>query len=481
MREEARHDRQRETHRALYERFAAGTGFQIEQPSEPEVTGNEDFTQTLAASTDPAHAPVAADGEGTDTGFLPAQPDAPTLDEPGHHEPEPEYPAEHDAADEQYAQVAPAGLLGQEADAQNLDPHKTKRRKRTKRRRNLVMLATVLIFALVVTGSAYFLKSVLKQFNPDDYPGPGGAAVEFTVEDGWGVNIISRKLEELDVVASDKLFSDAVSDSDSENKLIHPGTYLLKKQMPAAEAASALIDQRPDKVFYIGLKANMRLEAAIAEIAKGSGLKEKELTALANKPEKFDLPGSVPNLEGWLHPGEYRFKLNTSAEEVLSTLVKSTKASLEQFSITDLDEGYRILKIASILQAEARTPDYATVAGAIENRLNPNNKETHGLLQVDSSVIYGLGRYSLQFSPEEKADASNKYNTYEHAGLPPTPLGSPANAAIEAAAHPEDNGYYYWVTVNIETGETKFASNYQEHLRNHAEFRAWCDQNPDVC
>jgi UPF0755 protein len=60
-------------------------------------------------------------------------------------------------------------------------------------------------------------------------------------------------------------------------------------------------------------------------------------------------------------------------------------------------------------------------------------------------------------------------------------LGSPANAAIEAAAHPEDNGYYYWVTVNIETGETKFASNYQEHLRNQAEFRAWCDQNPDVC
>lgn len=154
---------------------------------------------------------------------------------------------------------------------------------------------------------------------------------------------------------------------------------------------------------------------------------------------------------------------------------------MEQSSITDLDEGYRILKVASILQAEARTPDYATVAGAIENRLNPNNKETHGLLQVDSSVIYGLGRYSLQFSPEEKADASNKYNTYEHAGLPPTPLGSPANAAIEAAAHPEDNGYYYWVTVNIETGETKFASNYQEHLRNQAEFRAWCDQNPDVC
>ena len=96
-------------------------------------------------------------------------------------------------------------------------------------------------------------------------------------------------------------------------------------------------------------------------------------------------------------------------------------------------------------------------------------------------MIYGLDRYSLQFSAQEKQDASNKYNTYVHTGLPPTPLGSPANSAIEAAAHPESNGYYYWVTVNIETGETKFASTYAEHRQNQAEFRAWCNQNPGVC
>lgn len=473
MREEARHERQRETHRALYERFAAGTGVPIAQPSEPELAGAEHYRESLAATAEPG----ASGGEDTHTRFLPAQaaadPEMQESDDPA------------DAQDEDYTgethAVQPAVVFGDEPQDEQAAAHKAQRRKRTKRKRNLVMLATVLIFALVVSGSVFFVKSVLKQFNPDDYPGPGGATVEFTVEDGWGVNIISRKLEELDVVSDDGLFSDAVANSDAQNKLIHPGTYLLKQQMPAADAAEILINQRPDKVFYIALKANMRMDAAIKEIAKGSGLKEKDLQALASKPQEFGLPDSVTNLEGWLHPGEYRFPLETSAKEVLAELVKATKVSLEQAGITDLDEGYRILKIASILQAEARTPDYATVAGAIENRLDPGNRETHGLLQVDSAVIYGLGRYSLQFSAQEKQDGSNKYNTYVHKGLTPTPIGSPANPAIEAAANPEDNGYYYWVTVNIETGETKFASTYEEHQRYKAEFDAWCDEHPDVC
>ena len=480
MREEARHERQRETHRALYERFAAGTGAPIAQPSEPELAGAEYYGESLAAAPHDHQAPAepdASSGEETHTRYLPAQAPA-----------ESDVPESTDAADlnnqdydEAHHAAQPAPVFGEDPNDEQAAAHKAQRRKRTKRKRNLVMLATVLIFALVVSGSVYFVKSVLKQFNPDDYPGPGGATVEFTVEDGWGVNIISRKLEELDVVSDDGLFSDAVTDSDAPNKLIHPGTYLLKKQMPAADAAEILINQRPDKVFYIALKANMRMDAAIEEIAKGSGLAEKDLKALANKPQEFGLPDSVPNLEGWLHPGEYRFPLETSAKDVLAELVKATKVSLEQAGVTDLEEGYRILKIASILQAEARTPDYATVAGAIENRLDPGNRETHGLLQVDSAVIYGLDRYSLQFSQQEKQDASNKYNTYVHKGLTPTPLGSPANVAIDAAAHPEDNGYYYWVTVNIETGETKFASTYGEHQRYKAEFDAWCDEHPDVC
>lgn len=472
MREEARQERQRATHRALYQRFAAGEGSPIAQPAAPELTGIGHYLGEISAEPDaaaPSTGAEAVDWQQPATGSFPAL--EPAAAPGGFEDPE---------AD---AQLAPAAavLPGQHLSSEQLDEEHARRRKRTKRKRNLVMLATVLIFALVVAGSVYFVQALLKKYNPDDYPGPGGATVEFTVEDGWGVGLISRKLEELDVVSNDRLFTEAVADSDQANKVIHPGTYLLKQQMPAAGAAEIMVDNRPDKVFYIGLKANLRLEAALQEIADGSGIELADLQDLADQPQKFGLPDSVTNLEGWLHPGEYRFPLETSAADVLSEMVKRTKASLDTAGVSDLDEGYRVLKIASILQAEARPADYATVAGAIENRLDPDNRETHGLLQVDSSVIYGLDRYSLQFSEQEKQDAANKYNTYVHRGLPPTPIGSPAAAAIEAAAQPQDNGYYYWVTVNIHTGETKFASTYAEHQRNQNEFRAWCEANPGVC
>ncbi|MGP9781175.1 aminodeoxychorismate lyase [Arthrobacter sp. MYb211] len=440
MREEARRERQRETFSELYARFAAGEPKGLATPTTPELTGEQ-----LYGGADSAAAEL-------------------------HREPE---PAMADAE----PQPAPESLLG----TVPASGAAKARKKRSKRRRNLVMLATFLIFAVVVAGSFYFIRSLVKQFNPDDYPGPGGQAVEFTVEDGWGPALISRKLEELDVVASDKLFMDALEDSKADNVVIHPGTYPLKLQMPAADATEVLVDNRPDKVFYIGLKANLRLQASLAEIAKGSGLDEKKLGELANQPEKFGLPESVKNLEGWLHPGEYRFALDTSAEKVLTELVDSTKTALQDAGVNDLGEGYRALKVASILQAEATPKDYATVAGAIENRLNPNNVETHGLLQTDSTVIYGLDRYSLQFTATEKRDAGNQYNTYVHTGLPPTPIGSPATSAIDAAVNPADNGFYYWVTVNTQSGETKFASNYAEHQVNQNEFRAWCAANAEVC
>ena len=448
MRDEARRKRQRETHSELYARFAAGQRSVLPEASSPELTGGGVYLDAAAGSAAAAEldsAPAAQDFAQSASGYP---------GEPGPH---------------QTVRAGSAGTGGKS------------RKKRSKRRRNLVMLATFLIFAVVVAGSFYFIRSLYKQFNPDDYPGPGGQAVEFTVEDGWGPALISRKLEELDVVASDKLFMSAIDNSDAKSKLIHPGTYLLKTQMPAAAAAEELIDKRPDKVFYIGLKANMRLGATLEEISKGSGLKLAALKKLAEQPGKFGLPKESINLEGWLHPGEYRFPLDTKAEEVLKTMVDSTKKALADAGVSDLGEGYRALKIASILQAEATPKDYEVVSGAIQNRLDPNNNETHGLLQTDSTVIYGLNRYSLQFTKAEKQDAGNKYNTYVHTGLPPTPIGSPATSAINAAVNPQDNGFYYWVTVNTQTGETKFASTYAEHQVNHAQFSAWCDANPEVC
>lgn len=385
----------------------------------------------------------------------------------------------HDAVAHDFPHEDPA--TGREALFLAGDPEEEATRRKARRRRNAIMAVVLLGFAAVIFGVVMILQGVMAKLNPADYPAPGGAAISFEVKPGWGPKQIGRALVADDIVASDKLFVEAIQLVETDNREIHPGTYDLRVQMPALDAATILIGEGGDKVGYVAIKQNTRLNAVLEETAKASGLPLKDFQALAKDPTAFGITSGAKNLEGYLHPGEYRFPVDADASSILQMMVDATQKSLTEVGITDPAEQYRALKIASILQAEARPNDYATVAGALENRMHPSNTQTNGLLQVDSTVIYGLDRYTLHFTKEEKADASNPFNSYVHKGLPPTPIGSPGDSALKAAANPQENDYYYWVTVNTNTGETKFAKTYAEHQVNQNEFRGWCAANKDVC
>ena len=80
--------------------------------------------------------------------------------------------------------------------------------------------------------------------------------------------------------------------------------------------------------------------------------------------------------------------------------------------------------------------------------------------------------------PHQTRDASNKYNTYQHPGLPPTPISAAGDAAIDGVLHPADGNWLYFVTVNLETGETKFTADWDEHLKNVDELKKWNKAHP---
>jgi UPF0755 protein len=336
------------------------------------------------------------------------------------------------------------------------------------------------VFVLLVVGLSFGLRGLLPQPAGKDYPGPGGQEVVFTVNQGEGALAIGTRLEDQDIVASREAFIEAVNQSRSENT-IQPGEYPLREQMKAADAVSILQREGVGQVHYVAINRGMRLNEAFEAISASTGIPVEDLEAAAEDPTDFGLPAEAPSLEGYLAPGEYRFDVDSEPAEILTLLTEPTFATLEADGVTDKQEQLRTLTIASILEAEALPKDYATVAGIIENRLHPDNPETDGKLQIDATVIYGLGQRQLQFTQEEKEDASNAYNTYVHRGLPPGPIGAPSTEAIDAASQPEANDYYYWVTTNIETGETKFARDYATHRKYQQEYRDYCAQNEDVC
>lgn len=395
-----------------------------------------------------------------------------------------------DDRDVQYAQAEPqhAGVYSAESHAapavqhffaeEEAAPSRRSRRpsrekQRRRRRRTIVMIAVLAVFAGAIFGLTVFLRDLLGMNEVKDYPGPGEGTVSFVVQPGDGPLVIGNNLASQDIVASSKKFVE-VFQQESQGREIQPGTFEMKYQMSSTGALDALLGDGGTAVHYAAIARDLRQSETFDQLVKSTGIPLEEFTALAQAPQDFGLPAEAVSLEGYLFPGEYRFPVDTTAQEIITEMVQNTFAALEETGVTDPAEQYRVLTKASIIQAEAGEADYATVAGAIENRLRADNTETNGLIQSDATVTYGLGRKSYNLTPEEKADTSNRWNTYANPGLPVGPIGSPSVEAIDAAANPADVPYFYWVTVNLDTGETKFSSTLAEHGRYVAEYQQWC-------
>lgn len=336
-------------------------------------------------------------------------------------------------------------------------------------------IALGLIVAACFLGAAV-LRPLLGMDKVTDYPGPGTGQVSITVQPGSGPRAVAQELQQDGVIADTDTFLTAFANTGAS---LHPGDYTFKKQMKASDAA-AILGQDGTKVIYFALSAGLRVSDSLDTIAQASGINRKDLDALNSQPAQFGLPPNAKNLEGYLAPGEYRFPVGTSAKDILTKLVSTTTDELKQDGITDPAKQYEVLTVASIVQAEGGQADYGNVAGAIYNRLKPND-QTNGLIQSDATVTYGLGTKTVQLTDAQKQDASNPYNTYVHTGLPPGPIGSPGSKAVAAAAHPTPNDYLFWVTVNLDTGETKFAKTYAEHQTYVAQYNQWCTANPGKC
>jgi len=108
---------------------------------------------------------------------------------------------------------------------------------------------------------------------------------------------------------------------------------------------------------------------------------------------------------------------------------------------------------------------------------------TYGLLQIDATVNYALGRKGTITLTQDEIEsvADNPYNTYKVAGLPPGPIEAPGQAAMEAALNPDDGNWLFYVTVDLATGETKFTDSYDEFLQFKQEFIEYCETKSKRC
>jgi UPF0755 protein len=347
-----------------------------------------------------------------------------------------------------------------------------------RRRRFLALVLTLTVFVVAIAVGAQFLKPLLGGDTMADYPGPGTGEVTITIEPGAGTRSVATELQSKKVVANADTF---LKEFTASGGALNPGTFSMRQEMKNSDAVDVLLNKGQSKVMYFALSAGLRISESLQAISEGTGIPVQDLKALSDAPAQFGVPAKAKNLEGYLAPGEYRFPLGSSAKDILQKLVGSTQDELKAQGVTDPAKQYDVVTVASIVQAEGGQAEYGDVAGAIYNRLKPNNTETNGLIQSDATVTYGLGIRSFHIDEAQKADKSNPYNTYANQGLPAGPIGSPGKTAIDAAAKPKSNSFLYWVTINLDTKETKFSKTLAEHNGYVAQYNAWCEANPGRC
>jgi UPF0755 protein len=355
-----------------------------------------------------------------------------------------------------------------------------------KKKRGFSGCLAVLVALAVIVGGGYFAGSKGFHYLKDhlgspaaDYPGPGKGQVLFQVKQGDTVSDIGRELKARGVVASVDAFSSA-----SHGKTgIQVGYYQLKRKMSAQDAFDLLIDPKNILTTAVTIPEGLRVVDIVPLLVAKTKFPASAFDSALQDTAALGLPSYAKgNPEGYLFPSTYGFGPKEKPADMLKDMVDRWKqaahddglvAAAQRLGKTPAD----LMTIASLVQAEGRGSDMPKIARVIYNRLDGPGDQggTNGLLQIDATVNYALHRKGVvAVTTDETQNTQSPYNTYLTPGLPPTPIEAPGDAAIKAAANPVAGPWYYYVTVNLRTGETKFATTYAQFLQYKAEFTQYC-------
>jgi len=347
--------------------------------------------------------------------------------------------------------------------------------RRQKRRRRRAFLAVILSIVIVggAVGIAWVgLRPIIDRLTePDDYTGNGSGDVQVKIAPGSSGAVIGRVLASADVVKTQKAFVDQVRENSKRAGAIQPGTYKLRKQMSASSALALLLDPAARLKLSVTIPEGKRVPETLDILSKQLGLARADFDAALKDPASLGIPeapgGTKSAAEGFLFPSTYDFEPDTTAAEVLTAMVSQTEKALKSAKVPQARWRSVIIE-ASIVQAEAgKSADMPKVARVLQNRLDT---KTH--LELDSTVSYATGKFGITTTAADRASPS-RYNTYKYPGLPVGPIDSPGAEAIQAALDPEPGPWRYFVTVNPDTGETRFAVTAAEHQANVKIFQAW--------
>lgn len=322
-----------------------------------------------------------------------------------------------------------------------------------------------LILVAVLAFAGWFAWALLTPVEP-----PGKAYV--MLRPGFSTHRIAAELKSAGVIRSEKAF--ILWHYFHRHRSLKAGEYLFEKPANIIDLQKRL---RRGDVYYrtvVVPEGFTIFDIARAVEAAGLGPADDFLkVAQSDTALIADLTPNAPSLEGYLFPDTYEFSRMQTMHEIAATMVRQFRQVANQIGLIPIPPGLtdedieRTVTMASIIEKETAVPEERPlVASVYYNRLAKKIA-----LDADPSIIYAellAGTYTGALHHDDMRFKS-PYNTYTHTGLPPGPIGNPGKSALEAAMHPADSDYYYFVADAA--GHHRFARTIEEHNKNVAAYR----------
>jgi UPF0755 protein len=295
---------------------------------------------------------------------------------------------------------------------------------------------------------------------------------------GYSTRHIARELKSAGVIRSADAF--VLWHALHRRRSLKAGEYIFERDANLIDIHSRLA--RGDVYYHTVVVPEGFNMFEIAKAIEDAGLGSAEdflKVATTDTSLISDFAPNATSLEGYLFPNTYNFTRTQSMRDMAAEMVKEFRLRADELGLIQpgpdqprRDQAGRqdiptVVTLASIIEKETSVPEERSeVAGVYANRL-----ERRIPLQADPSVIYAELLQGTYTGALHHADMhfDSAYNTYRHAGLPPGPIANPGKSSLQAALHPTQTAYYYFVSDGA--GHHRFAATLEEHNRNVAALR----------
>jgi UPF0755 protein len=339
----------------------------------------------------------------------------------------------------------------------------------TRRGRTVLALSLVGLLVGVPVIGGYLYGRAIGVFGESD----PGKVVEVVIDEGSSAGEIGSVLEKKGVIASAFGFRLAAKLEGGAEK-IQAGRYEIATNLTARDALTTLVEDGPVIEFVqVTFPEGSWLTDFARILDRETHLSDDRFLELATSGEIRSnyQPEDISTLEGLLFPSTYQIVENDTEESVLQRLVNQFDKEADAAGIAEAEAKvgvtpYEAIVFASMIEAEASAAgDRNKIAAVLYNRVEEDMK-----LEIDATVLYALGEHKEELTVSD-LQVDSPYNTRLYPGIPPTPIGAPGSASLEAVMNPASGDWLYYVLADCE-GNHFFAADYDDFLNAKARYQA---------